>query len=268
VSAVDAKQVAESEWVERLGRVGLLAKGAIYGIVGALALAIPLHLGGKTTDRQGALRTVAQQPHGELLLFALAAGFSGYAVWRFAQAFFDRDHEGKGPKALARRVSYLARGLLYAGSAAVAFALVAGLGASGSNEKEEAARVLELPFGRWVVGGVGVGFLAAGAYNLYRSLTGKFRERLREHEMSDAARGWAIVVGVVGHAARAVVFALVGLFLVKTAVEFDPRETVGLDGALRVLAQQRYGEVLLGSVAAGLLAYALYCCVQARYRRV
>jgi hypothetical protein len=268
MSIVDAKEVADSPWVERLGRVGLVAKAALYGIVGTLALAIPLGLGGKTTDRQGALRTVAEQPLGEVLLSALAVGFAGYAVWRFMQAFLDRDDEGKGLKALAKRFSYFARGLLYAATAFIAVALIIGIGSGPSDEREEAAMVLDWPYGTWIVGGIGAAFLIAGAYNLYRSLTQKFRKHLREHEMPRAERQWAIVVGVAGHAARAVVFSLIGAFLVKAAVQFDPREAIGIDGALRKLVEQPYGEALLGVVAAGLLAYGVYCLVQARYREV
>jgi hypothetical protein len=268
MSAVDTRELAQSPWVERLGRLGLVAKGVLYGIVGVLALAIPLGIGGKATDRQGALRSVASVPLGEVLLIALATGFAGYAIWRFAQAFLDRDDDGKGLKGLAKRISYLARGLLYAGSAFVALAIVGGLGSGGSNEREETAMVLDLPLGRWIVGAVGAGFLAAGAYNLYRSLTGKFRKHLREEEMCGTERGWTIVVGVIGHGARAVVFALIGIFLTRAAWQYDPREAIGIDGALRKVAAQPYGEALLAAVAVGLLAYGLYCLVQARYREV
>lgn len=262
-----AREVKRSPWVERAGRLGLVAKGVLYAIVGGLAIGIPLGLGGKTTDRQGALRTVAQQPLGEGLLIALALGLAGYAVWRFVQAFLDRDEEGDGAKALAKRAGYLARGVFYAGSAVLAFGLVAGAGSSGSNEKDETARVLDWPLGRWIVGGVGAALLVAGAYNAWRALTKKFRKDLREQEM-DEVRPWAIAVGVLGHASRGIVFGLIGVFLVRAAWQFDPKEAIGVDGALRKLAQGPYGMVLLGAVAAGLLAYAAFCFVQARYREV
>jgi hypothetical protein len=71
---------------------------------------------------------------------------------------------------------------------------------------------------------------------------------------------------VVGHCARFVVFALIGVFALKAAVDYNPQDAVGLDGALQKLAHESYGEVLLGLTAAGLLAYALYCFVDARYR--
>jgi hypothetical protein len=268
MAVAEAKQAAKGPWVEWAGRLGLVAKAAIYAIVGLLAIAIPLGLGGKTSDREGALRTVAEQPFGETLLIALAIGFAGYAIWRFVQAFLDRDDEGSGLKALAKRAGYLGRGVVYAGSCFVAVALVVGAGAGGGDERRETAKVLDWPLGRWIVGAVGLGFLAAGAFNVYRSLTEKFRKDLREHEMGSDVRTWAIAVGIVGHAARGVVFGLIGAFLLKAALEYDAKEAIGIDGALRKLAQQTYGEWLLGVTAAGLIAYALFCLIQARYREV
>jgi hypothetical protein len=65
-----------------------------------------------------------------------------------------------------------------------------------------------------------------------------------------------------------VVFALIGIFVVKAAYDYNPREAIGLDGALQKLASQSYGSWLLGIVAAGLLAYAVFCFFEARYREV
>jgi hypothetical protein len=268
MSTAELRRAARGPAVEWAARAGHAAKGATYVVVALLAIQIPLGLGGDTTDRQGALRTIAQQPAGEWMLLVLAAGLAGYALWRFVQAFLDRDGEGKGPKGLAKRASYLARGLFYLGLSFVALALVIGWGSSGGNEKEETAWMLEKPGGRWIVAAIGAGFLAAGIYNGYRSLTGKFRKHLREHEIGKAARPWTIAVGVFGHAARGVVFALIGVFLLRAALQFDAQEAIGIDGALLKVAQAAYGQVLLGVVAAGLLAYGLYCFVQARYRAV
>ena len=86
--------------------------------------------------------------------------------------------------------------------------------------------------------------------------------------MSDAEETAATGVGILGHLARMIVFGLIGAFLFRAAWEFDPKEARGLDGALLEVAQQPYGGLLLGAVAVGLFAYALYCFVQARYRRI
>lgn len=269
MEAAAVKRAGRSRWVERAGRAGFVAKGAIYAVVGLLAIQIPLGLGGETTDRQGALRTVAQQPLGEVLLLLLAVGLACYALWRLAQALVDRDGEGTGAKALAKRAGYFGRAILYGSGSVAAFALVAGWGSGGgSNEQQETAQMLSLPGGTLLVGAAGLGFLGAGAFNGYRAVTCKFRDDLRERQMARAARPWTIAVGIVGHVARGVVFALIGLFLVKAALQYDPKEAVGIDGALRKVAEQPYGTVLLGLVAAGLLSYALFCFVAARYRDV
>jgi hypothetical protein len=86
--------------------------------------------------------------------------------------------------------------------------------------------------------------------------------------MSPAIRTWVIWIGTVGHLARMVVFALMGVFLTISAINYDPQKAVGLDGALAKLAHQADGPVLLGVVAAGLIAFALYSLSDARYRRI
>ena len=86
--------------------------------------------------------------------------------------------------------------------------------------------------------------------------------------MSETERKWGGRAGLAGHLARAVVFTLIGIFVIKAALEYDPNEAIGFDGALQKLAGAAYGPYLLGLTAAGLLCYALHCLVDARYRDV
>ena len=86
--------------------------------------------------------------------------------------------------------------------------------------------------------------------------------------MSATQRRWGSRVGLVGHAARFVVFGLIGVFVIKAAIDYDPKEAIGLDGALQKLAAQSYGSWLLGLTAAGLIAYGVYCLFDAWYRDV
>jgi hypothetical protein len=266
------RTVGHGDWTERAARVGLVAKAVSYALIGVLAIQIPLGQGGQAADRQGALRQLATEDWGPAALIALAVGFACYAVWRVIEAIVDRQDEGHDPKGLAKRARSLGLGVLYAGSAAIAVALVrSGSSAAGGgtgDEKQETARVLDWPAGRWIVLAVALGFLGDGLYNVYRGVTTKFRERLKTGEMSRGVERAAVGSGVVGHLARGVVFALVGVFLAKAAIEYDPNEAVGIDGALVKLVQHDQGPLLLGLVAAGLIAYALYCLVEARYRKI
>lgn len=266
------RTVGHGDWVERAGRVGLVAKGVSYALIGILAIQIPLGQGGQVADRKGVLRQLATESWGSAALIALAVGFACYAVWRVIEAVVDRQHEGHDPKGLAKRARSLGLGVVYVASAAAAVALVRSsspsAGGGGGDEKQETARVLDWPAGRWIVLAVALGFLADGVYNVYRGVTTKFRERLKTGEMSPGVERAAVGSGVVGHLARGVVFALVGVFLAKAAIEYDPNEAVGIDGALLKLVQHDQGPLLLGLVAAGLIAYALYCLVEARYRKI
>jgi formate-dependent nitrite reductase membrane component NrfD len=262
------REAAHSTWVEGAGRAGLVAKGVSFVLVAILAIQVAAGAGGQPADRQGALDAVADEPLGWLPLLFLAVGFAGYGLWRFAQALFDRDREGSDVTGLGKRASDFAKGVLYVGLAAVSVSLVAGGDAGGSEEETATSRVLDLPLGRWIVGGVGLAIVGAGAWNGYRAVTGKFRDDLKTRRMSKAEDRWYTAIGVLGHLARAVVFALVGIFLLRAAYQYDPDEAIGLDGALAKLAGEAFGPFLLGAVAFGLLAYGLFCFVQARYREV
>lgn len=262
--AVDeAREVARGPAVGIVGRIGHAARGTLYAIVGFLAVLVAVGERSRAPDREGALRVVANQPAGELLLVLLGLGLLGFAIWRLAQGLFAREGDDGTRPGLPKRVGYTALGLFYGFTAGVAFVLAFHLGAPSGNEQQETAGAFDLPLGRYAVGLVGVGLIVAGVVNVYRSLTQKFRKYLREHELGKTARDWAIALGVVGHLARAAVFSLVGTFVLKAAVEYDASEAVGLDGALAKLAQQPLGPVLLGAVAAGLLAFAAFCFVQA-----
>ena len=267
-----ADEAASSPWTERLARAGLVAKGLSFGLVAVLALDVALSGSGKLEDRPGALRDIAGSSFGRVLLVVLAVGLAGYAIWRLILAVLGRKLETGERESAPKRAADVARAALYGWLAFLCAQLVleAGeeSGGQGNSEKELTARILDWPLGRWLVGAAGLAVIGAGAFNFYRAISQKFRKDLKEEQMKGEERSSYTVIGVVGHAARGVVFSLVGFFIVKAAWEYDPKEAVGLDGALAKLADAEYGSMLLGGVAAGLLAYALFCFVQARYRRV
>jgi hypothetical protein len=257
--------------MQGLARAGLVAQGVTFGLVGVIALRVAFGDGGKVEDRPGALQALADEPLGRFLLGALAFGLGGYAVWRFTQAILGEKLETGEDVNPFKRIGYAARGLIYAWLCVVCTSLVVNAdepGSGGGEEDRATAWLLEQPLGRWLVAAAGLGILGAGLFNLYRALTQKFRKDLKEQQMGRQERRWYTPLGVVGHLARAVVFALIGFFVVKAAYEYDADEAIALDGALRKLADASHGPVLLTCVAVGLLAYALFCFVQARYREV
>ena len=274
--AREARREAESGsgWYAWVARIGLLAKGVSFAIVGVLAVQVAVGEGGKATSRQGALATLAQDGFGKVLLSLLVGGFAAYALWRFVQAFAERaDNDGASGEAKkwGKRAGYVGRGLIYAGLTFTTLRILAGSGSGGSQNQETqnaTAGLFEWPAGRWLVGLVGLAVIAAGAWNAYRGVSRKFEDKWRLGEMSETEHRWGGRAGLLGHLARGVVFALIGIFLGKAALDYNPDEAIGLDGALQKLADASYGPLLLGLTAAGLICYALYCAVDARYRDV
>ena len=263
------ERLGDSDWVERLGRIGLVAKGVSFGIVGVLALLVAFGEGGAATDRPGAFRYLAEQSYGVVLLLGIGFGFGAYALWRFAQAVLNRDDEGNDMEGWAKRLGAFGKGVFYAGLSWLAFSFVTGSRGEDQNEKEQTAQILSWPFGRWLVAAVGVALIGYGLWNGYRSITGKYRKHMDEGKMHrEKVSPLVNVVGFLGHAARLVLFGMVGVFLVRAAYQFDPNEAIGLDEALAKLAHQPGGKIWLGACAVGLFAYGAFSVLQARYRDI
>jgi Domain of Unknown Function (DUF1206) len=265
---VGGEKVARSRGFEWLARSGFVARGLIYGIIGILAIKLAIGAGGKTTNQQGALKTIAHQPFGKVLLILVAIGLAGYALWRFLHAAL-----GHGPEksdSTFDRVAAFGSGIVYAGLCAIAVEILLGSGSSGGsgNASKTTAGVFGWPGGTWLVAIAGAVLIGIGLYQGYRGLSKDFLKDSKTEQMSARVRNWVEWVGGFGHLARMVVFGLVGIFLIKAAIDYNPNKAVGLDGALAKLAHASYGPFLLGIVAAGLIAFGIYSLSDARYRRI
>ena len=255
-------------WVEKLARLGYATKGAVYGLIGVLAVMAAFSSGGKTTDTQGALHTIARQPFGQILLAVVAVGLIGYALWRIIEAWKDPEHKGDDAKGIATRAGYLFSGLVYGALAfnAALLAFGSGGGGGGNSKQDWTARVMQQPFGRWLVSIAGAIIIGIGLYKIYLAYKVKFRKKLNLRELDRNQEQWVVNICRFGITARGVVFMLLGFFVLQAAYKSNPDKVRGLDGALQTLARQPYGKILLGIVALGLVAYAIYMIVQSRYR--
>jgi Domain of Unknown Function (DUF1206) len=253
----------------KLARAGLVARGALYGVVGALSIGLATGAGGKTTSQTGALKTIAHQPLGTGLLVALAIGLGGYAAWRLLEGASGFSGTGGAKKASAGdRVAAIGSGVAYAALCAVAVEILVGSSPSSGGAKQATSGVLGWPGGPVYVAIAGVVLLGAGVYQGYKGIARKFCEDSQTERMSPEGRRAFTALGVAGYCARGVTFLLIGYGVIKAAVDYSPKSAVGLDGALQELVHASYGPLLLGIVAAGFIAFALFSIADARYHRV
>jgi len=251
---------------EILSRAGFVARALIYGIIGLLAFDLAVGHGGKITNQQGALRTVEQRSFGHVLLALLAIGLGGYALWRIFRATLGHGREGADHG--IERVGALGSGIVYGLLCAIAVQILTGPGTSGGSAKKTASDVFGWPAGRWLVGLAGVVLAGVAIYQFIRGVRQKFLDDSKTERIPQAVMPWFKAFGTIGHVARAVVFGLVGVFLIKAAYDYKANEAIGLDGALAKLYNGAYGSWLLGALALGLIAFSSFSLVEARYRRV
>ena len=266
----EAKDIARGPFGQGLARWGLVSKGSLYLLVGIIAAGVSVGGADRLEDRGGALATLADSWWGKVLVAILAIGLGGYAAWRFAEAVLGRPLEGGKKEGVLKRFGYLARAVWYLVLLGVALGALYGANEQGGSRKEDrfTARVFDVPLGRWLVAAVGLGIFGAGVFNVWRAITRSFCKHLKLRKMSDLERRSFTALGVFGHLARALVFGLIGFFLVRAAWQYDATEAIGLDGALAKVLRRDYGDTLLGIVAGGLIAFGLYCYAEARYREV
>jgi hypothetical protein len=272
------------DWVRRLARIGWLSKGFVFIVIGVLAIQIALtdwngNGSEADADQEGALQAVADQPFGVGLLTATAIGLALFMVWNLAQAFIP-DSTDLDLLGIIQRIGWFGLGLFYGFLAFTGLRLAwteanagdgGGAAENGDDETEPeelTARLFELPGGRWIAGLIAIGVLVVAGYHLYKGVSRQFVDDLDTDGLSDSQETWLGRFGVVGFAARAFVLAATAWFLAQAAINYDPDEAEGLDGALRELASVVYGQILLVVVGLGLVFAGGYDMVTFRRQRL
>lgn len=266
------RNAATGKWMTGFARLGYVAKGVVYIIIGFLAGKLALGQGGQATDQKGALRTISEQPFGKFLLIVIAIGLLAFGLWSLIQGIYDTEGEGRRAKGIVARIGYAVVGITYLVLAFGAYQLAVGTGNGGnsttSTTQDATAKLLALPFGVPLVVIVGLVVLGIAFYLFARAYRAKFQRRLALSNLRPQVRKAMISLGRLGYAALGVVFTIIGIFLIVAAVQFNAQQAKGLDAAIGELQKLPFGQLLLGLMALGLLAYGVYSFVEARYRRL
>jgi hypothetical protein len=248
-----------------LGRGGFLARGAMYMVIGWIALLVAFGKTSQQADRTGALHELGTNPVGKVALWVLVIGFFGMALWRLSQALW-----GAHGRGATSRIPALARTVLYAflGYGVLEYALGSGSPQSSNQEAVDAtATLMKYPGGRVAVAIVGLVLAGAGLYLGYRAWRKRFMEDMATGKMSARTRRFVEWLGRAGGVARGIVFITAGIFLLVAAVRAQPGQAKGIDSSLRTLALTPFGPWLLVLVAVGLVMFGLFSWCEARWRR-
>lgn len=268
---------AEHPGLVRVSRFGWLAKGIVYLISGVLALLVAARSQGLTdggvsgsqeASPTGAIKEVAGHGPGVILLWVLAAGMILYALWRVVAALMPGGYDAK---AMVHRIGYLISAIIYTTFAVTAVALTRSSGETPDGNRKVTditASVMKVTAGRWILGLAGVVVVAAGLYHVVKGFKQDINDELDLSGLPPMRARWTRITGAVGEAGRGIGIALVGFFLCRSALTYDPNEATGLDGALRRLIQYSWGVAAVAVVGIGFVAYGLFCSTTFTHRRL
>lgn len=258
---MDIAQVRRSQGYHGLIGVGLVSYGLVHLVLAWLALQIAFG-GREDASAGGALQQLTRQPLGTALLWVMAIGLFTLVIWQGLEATIGRESSNRdGP--LRKRLSSAGRAVVYLALAILAVGVAMGNGGgSGNSEQTLSARLMALPFGRFLVGAVGVAVIAVGIAKIVKGVKQKFLEDL------DSGIGPVVRrLGTAGYCAKGVSLGIIGGLFGYAALTYDPKKAGGLDAALSTIRAQPFGTALLVIMAVGIASFGVFCFVWARKAR-
>ncbi|SFA72826.1 protein of unknown function [Poseidonocella pacifica] len=252
-------------WVVPVMRAGYGARGLVYTIVGGLAVLAAVR-GSNAQGTTNALADLKAQSWGTLVLWIIAVGLVAYAVWRFIDAAMDLEDHGHDAKGIVARTGQVVTGLIHGalGISVAGIALGGNSGSGGGGAQDMTARLMQMPFGPWIVGFAGVCTIGAGIYYVQKGVLEKYKRNLRLTSTTQKLDP-ALKAGLI---AEGIVVAIIGVSIVYAAVQTNPAQAGGVGQALDAVRSAPFGRVLLGILALGLMGFGVENFVEAIYRIV
>ncbi len=268
-----AEKTARKPFTKILAGFGFVTKGVLFLVIGSLAALAAIGAeSGNVTGAQGALATVAQMPFGRILLIIFIIGAIAYGGWNILRGVADIDNDGTGTIGVSKRIFAAGLGIFYlflsfTASWILLISSVVSESADDEVSQNLTAILLALPLGVILVFLIGLGVLIAAFYELYSAISRKFLGNFEIEEITPLFYKLLITVGIISFLARSLLMALIGYFFMTAAINYDPQEVIGLDGALTTLARQTYGKIILFFTAFGLICHGILSILEAKFRR-
>ena len=261
-----------SQTIKRIARIGLIAKGFIYCLIGILAFMSAFEIGGQTsksTGKSAIFDMVQHLPAGKPILILLIAGLLCYAFWRAVQFFNDTENKGSDFKGFGKRLRYLLSCIVYLSFAAVAFKTLLNGNQSkgGSGNQEMVSALINKPFGQglvFIVAGIIAGI---GIYQIFYGLSKKYKKHINTLKLQSTEAKYLLISGIAGYVSRGVVWLVIAWLIFKAALHTNAREAGDTTSAFDFLEHSSYGSYLLAAIAAGLILYGIFNFVRARYEK-
>jgi MFS family permease len=258
------QRAQQSDWMDKAIRAGLVAYGVVHLLVGWLALQLAFGESEGKASNKGAMQELAQQPFGEVLVWAIAIGMFLLVLWRLLEAFFGHQDKDEGSDRMKARVVSGMKAAIYAAVGITALQVAIGSGKSGGGSRWTKT-VMEWPAGQWIVAAVGVAVIIYGLNHVRKGFTEDYAKHLDAEGKSGNTGKAYLMFGKVGYIGKGIAIAIVGMLILYGGLTHDPKKSGSLDQALHKLLTYPFGQIALVVVAAGIICYGLFCFARARH---
>jgi hypothetical protein len=250
--------------IENVARVGYIAKGLVYLLIGILTFLYSVRAGGDLAGKSDIFTWVLARPFGRILLMLIGAGLACYAAWRWLYAF--RNHEKKTINKFRKGIAIGSSALTYTSVSLSAFLLAAGKSDSGHQGNQKLAEwLITKPFGIFLIYLAAAILTGKAVYQLYQVVSGKYKKHLTG--LKQNVRSWLFPSCAFGIVARGIVLGILGYFLFNAGRSGNPKQAKGTEAAFRFI-DVNYGEIILSGMALGIALYGIYMLLRARYERI
>ena len=250
-------------WAVPVMRLGYAGRALVYLVVAGFSLWSIAH-GGDAEGTQGVMETL--RGDGWFVLVLIAVGMFSYALWRLIDSIWDLEAYGTDGKGTIARLGMIVTGVIHLGIGVAALGALFGgsSGSEGGTKDKMITSLMQSPGGMWILGAIGVATIGAGIYYIHKAVTESYRSDLKANHFT---RNWNGILKI-GVIAQGAVVGVIGLLIVYAALRADPSQAGGLGTAFDWLSSQIYGQVLVTAMCVGLLAFAVFCLINALYRIV
>jgi hypothetical protein len=247
-----------------MARIGFGARGLIYLLVGAFAIAAAFNLGKQPHGIIDAVQAVTNDGIRLILatvtglgLACLATYFAITGLWRCARA--------RGGKHWLFAAGMLGDALIYAAVVIAILGILVGWQGDGEQQTQTwTAWLLMQPFGRVLVGIAGFLILGCGVGVVIWVITSDIDDDV---DLPNEKKRVITPIGRCGLAGRGVAVLIVGIYWMSAALHGNPAKAHELGGTLQEVQQHPRGWLLLLTLGIAFIASAVFDFVEALYHR-
>lgn len=258
--------ITKKPWIQQVARTGLISKGIVYVLLGALGFMAAFEIGGqsnKETDKTGVFHSVKDFPGGMIILILLTAGLVCYSIWRVIQAF---SKQGSAEIKWPKRARYFFSGLVYLSLAFTAVKMIFETNKNnGDNNQYWTSQILHHPFGQWMIGLLALLLAGVGIYQVYYGFSEKYMKHVQKLNLHKSGSSPMLRAGKIGYISRGIVWLILAWLMMQAALHNNSSEAGDTGKAFEFIEDSSFGSYLLGALGIGLIAYGVFNFIRARY---